>query len=128
MEIVSGGKKVGGWLLNSIKRIGWGGLGTLLNPLAGPRKKFTLIKDAFFPPAEMAESKPNTDGEDVSSSASYEDGGEEPTVVIDGGGGDQASSPTPQAGKTKFISLGLDKQTILNSLYEMSSNAALYKV
>ena len=28
MEIVSGGKKVGGWLLNSIKRIGWGGLRT----------------------------------------------------------------------------------------------------
>ena len=48
--------------------------------------------------------------------------------MIDGGGGNQASSPTPQAGKTKFISLGLDKQTILNSQYEMSSNAALYKV
>ena len=128
MQILSGGKKVGGWLLNSIKRIGWGGLRTLLNPIGGLKGKFDVVKNAFFPPAEMAESKPNTDGEDVSSSASYEDGGEEPTVVIDGGGGNQASSPTPQAGKTKFISLGLDKQTILNSQYEMSSNAALYKV
>jgi hypothetical protein len=63
MQILDGGKKVGGWLLNSIKRIGLGGVGTLLNPLVGPRKKFTLIKDAFFPPAEMAESKPNTDAE-----------------------------------------------------------------
>ena len=68
------------------------------------------------------------DVESISESASYEDGGEEPTVVIDGGGGDHSSSPTHQAGKTKFISLGLDKQTILNSQYEMSSNAALYKV
>ena len=96
--------------------------------LLDPTKTLPLLGKSFFPPAEMAESKPNTDGEDVSSSASYEDGGEEPTLVIDGGGGDQASSPTPQAGKTKFISLGLDKQTILNSQYEMSSNAALYKV
>ena len=96
--------------------------------LLDPTKTLPLLGKSFFPPAEMAESKPNTDGEDVSSSASYEDGGEEPTVVIDGGGGNQASSPTPQAGKTKFISLGLDKQTILNSQYEMSSNAALYKV
>ena len=114
------------WFKNSIGRIGLSGLRTLA---FGPfNEKAAILKDAFFPPAEMAESKPNTDGEDVSSSASYEDGGEEPTVVIDGGGGNQASSPTPQAGKTKFISLGLDKQTILNSQYEMSSNAALYKV
>ena len=69
------------------------GVGTLLNPLVGPRKKFTLIKDAFFPPAEMAESKPNTDGEDVSSSASYEEE-EDSTVIIDDGGGQQ-SSPAP---------------------------------
>ena len=126
MQILSGGKKVMNWLKNSIGRVGFSGLRTLaFGPL---NEKATILKDAFFPPAEMAESKPNTDGEDVSSSASYEDGGEEPTVVIDGGGGNQASSPTPQAGKTKFISLGLDKQTILNSQYEMSSNAALYKV
>ena len=127
MEIVSGGKKVGGWLLNSIKRIGWGGLGTLLNPLAGPRKKFTLIKDAFFPPAEMAESKPNTDAESVSESASYEDGGEEePIVVVDSGG--ESSTPSSASGGSKVISVTASKQTIVNSQYEMVSNAALYKV
>ena len=127
MQILDGGKKVGGWLLNSIKRIGLGGVGTLLNPLVGPRKKFTLIKDAFFPPAEMAESKPNTDGEDVSSSASYEDGGEDTTVVVDAGGG-ESSAPSPSARKSKIINLPMDKQTIVNSQYEMVSNAALYKV
>jgi len=129
MEIVSGGKKVGGWLLNSIKRIGLGGVGTLLNPFVGPRKKFTMIKDAFFPPAEMAESKPNTDGEDVSSSASYEDGGEEDTtVVVDGGGGDQAAAPTFSGGDTQMIPVSPDKLTLVNSQYELSSTAALYKV
>ena len=127
MQILDGGKKVGGWLLNSIKRIGLGGVGTLLNPLVGPRKKFTLIKDAFFPPAEMAESKPNTDGEDVSSSASYEDGGEDTTVVVDAGGG-ESSAPSSSAGKTKFIDLGVSKQTIVNSNYESQTKAVLYKV
>ena len=101
-----------------------------------------MLLKSFFPPkgegsseggdtvASIGEqsSSGSVDVESISESASYEDGGEEPTVVIDGGGGNQASSPTPQAGKTKFISLGLDKQTILNSQYEMSSNAALYKV
>ena len=129
MEIVSGGKKVGGWLLNSIKRIGLGGVGTLLNPFVGPRKKFTMIKDAFFPPAEMAESKPNTDGEDVSSSASYEDGGEEDTtVVVDGGGGDQAAAPASSGGGTQIIPVGVDKLTLVNSQYELQSTSALYKV
>ena len=127
MQILSGGKKVGGWLLNSIKRIGWGGLGTLLNPLAGPRKKFTIIKDAFFPPAEMAESEPNKDAESVSSSASYEEGGEQPTVVVDGGG-EESTPPPSQAGGSKFISVGVSRETVLNSQYEMVSNAALYKV
>ena len=126
MQILDGGKKVGGWLLNSIKRIGWGGLGTLLNPLAGLDKKFKVVKEGFFPPAEMAESKPNTDGEDVSSSASYEDGAdEEPTVVIDGGGGQASSPPLSQEGESGLIVLGSDDSTkTLNTL----SNAVLYKV
>ena len=127
MQILSGGKKIGGWLLNSIKRIGWGGFGTLINPLAGPRKKFTIIKDAFFPPAEMAESEPNKDAESVSSSASYEEGGEQPTVVVDGGG-EESTPPPSQAGGSKFISVGVSRETVLNSQYEMVSNAALYKV
>ena len=108
--------------------------------LYNPFKMGPLLLKSFFPPSEegsseggdtaasIGEQSSSVDVESISESASYEDGGEEPTVVIDGGGGDQASSPTPQAGKTKFISLGLDKQTILNSQYEMSSNAALYKV
>ena len=110
--------------------------------LYNPFKMGPLLLKSFFPPkgegsseggdtvASIGEqsSSGSVDVESISESASYEDGGEEPTVVIDGGGGNQASSPTPQAGKTKFISLGLDKQTILNSQYEMSSNAALYKV
>ena len=126
MEIVKGGKKVGGWLLNSIKRIGWGGLGTLLNPLAGPKKKFNVLKEGFFPPAEMSESKPNTDAKDVSESASYEEGGEQPTVVVDGGG--ESSAPSTTVEGDKFISVGVSRETVLNSQYEMVSNAALYKV
>ena len=127
MQILSGGKKVGKWLLNSIKRIGWGGLGTLLNPLAGPKKKFNVLKEGFFPPAEMTASEPNTDADSVSSSASYEDGGEGATVVVDAGGG-ESSAPSPSASKSKIINLPMDKQTIVNSQYEMVSNAALYKV
>ena len=107
--------------------------------LYNPFKMGPLLLKSFFPPSEegsseggdtaasIGEQSSSVDVESISESASYEDGGEEPTVVIDGGG-QQAASPTPQAGKTKFISLGLDKQTILNSQYEMSSNAALYKV
>ena len=127
MQILSGGKKVGKWLLNSIKRIGWGGLGTLLNPLAGPKKKFNVLKEGFFPPAEMSESKTNTDAKDVSESASYEEGGEQPTVVVDGGGG-ESSAPSTVVEGDKFISAGVSRETVLNSQYEMVSNAALYKV
>ena len=111
--------------------------------LYNPFKMGPLLLKSFFPPKDEGSSEGgdtaasigeqsngnSVDVESISESASYEDGAEgEPTVVIDGGGGDQASSPTPQAGKTRLISLGLDKQTILNSQYEMSSNAALYKV
>lgn len=126
MEIVSGGKKVGGWLLNSIKRIGWGGLRTLLNPLGGLKGKFDVVKNAFFPPAEMAESEPNKDAESVSSSASYEDGGEEDTVVVDSGG--ESSTPSSASGGSELIAVTVSKQTIVNSQYEMVSNAVLYKV
>ena len=125
MQILDGGKKVGGWLLNSIKRIGWGGLGTLLNPLAGLDKKFKVVKEGFFPPAEMAEGKTNTDAEDVSESASYEDGGEEEPTIVMGGGGDQATAPSSQAGQVKFIPLDTsDSSEVLNKL----TNATLYKV
>ena len=78
--------------------------------------------------AQLGDNKVEDLSQDISESASYEDGGEEPTVVIDGGGGDQAPPPISRAGKTKFISLELDKQTILNSNHEANTNAALYKV
>ena len=122
MQILSGGKKVMNWFKNSIGRIKWRKL-----TLAPWKEKAGILKDAFFPPAEMAESKPNTDAEDVSQSASYEDGGEDTTVVVDAGG-EESSAPLSQSGKNKLIPLVVDKQTILNSQYEMSSNAALYKV
>ena len=125
MQILSGGKKVMNWFKNSIGRIGLSGLRTLA---FGPfNEKAAILKDAFFPPADMAESKPNTDGEDVSSSASYEDGGEDTTVVVDAGGG-ESSAPSSSAGKTKFIDLGVSKQTIVNSNYESQTKAVLYKV
>ena len=125
MQILSGGKKVINWLKNSIGRIGLSGLRTLaFGPL---NEKATILKDAFFPPAEMAESRPNTDAESVSSSASYEDGGEDTTVVVDAGGG-ESSAPSSSSGKSKIIPLTLDKQTIVNSQYDMVSNAVLYKV
>ena len=125
MQILSGGKKVMNWFKNSIGRIGLSGLRTLA---FGPfNEKAAILKDAFFPPADMAESKPNTDGEDVSSSASYEDGGEDTTVVVDAGGG-ESSAPSSSSGKTKFIDLGVSKQTIVNSNYESQTKAVLYKV
>ena len=78
--------------------------------------------------ANLAEGKSSSSdtASDISSSASYEEE-EDSTVIIDGGG--QQSSPAPsQARKTKFISLGMSKETIVNSQYELSNTAALSKV
>jgi len=146
-QIVKGGKAFTKWIGSGFSRFIENfkaenktrlGVTNWLNIL-NPAKTLPLLGKSFFPPSEegsseggdtaasIGEQSSSVDVESISESASYEDGGEEPTVVIDGGG-QQAASPTPQAGKTKFISLGLDKQTVLNSQYEMSSNAALYKV
>ena len=121
MQILSGGKKVMNWFKNSVKRIDFWRL------FKGP-DRVGMLKDAFFPPAEMAESKPNTDAEDVSQSASYEDGGEEDTTVVVDGGGDQAAAPASSGGGTQLIPLSVDKLTLVNSQYELQSTAALYKV
>ena len=121
MQILSGGKKVMNWFKNSLGRIKLGKL------LRGP-DRVGMLKDAFFPPADMAESKPNTDVEDVSQSASYEDGADDTTVVIDGGGEQAAASPTSSGGGTQIIPVGVDKLTLVNSQYELQSTAALYKV
>ena len=123
-QILSGGKKVLNWLKNSMKRLNFWKL------LRAPwGDKAGILKDAFFPPADMAESKPNTDAEDVSQSASYEDGGEEDTtVVVDGGGEGGGASGGSSGGGTQIIPVGVDKLTLVNSQYELSSTAALYKV
>ena len=78
--------------------------------------------------ANLAEGKSGASGtaSDISSSASYEEE-EDSTVIIDGGGQQSSTAPS-QARKTKFIPLGLSKETIVNSQYESSSKAALYKV
>ena len=123
-QILSGGKKVLNWLKNSMKRLNFWKL------LRAPwGDKAGILKDAFFPPADMAESKPNTDAEDVSQSASYEDGGEEDTtVVVDGGGEGGGASGGSSGGGTQIIPVSPDKLTLVNSQYELQSTAALYKV
>jgi len=105
----------------------------LYNPFAmGP-----LLVKSFFPPGEkkaetvsttatIGDNGSSSDAEDVSESASYEDGADDTTVVVDGG--DQQSSSSSKGGEDKVTTLTISKQTILNSQYEMVSNAALYKV
>ena len=105
----------------------------LYNPFAmGP-----LLVKSFFPPGEkkvetvsatatIGDNASSSDAEDVSSSASYEDGAdEEPTVVIDEGGG-QAAAPS-QAGKGGLLVLPVDKSTIVNSQYEVLVKSKNYK-
>ena len=122
-QILSGGKKVMNWLKNSMKRLNFRKL--LFAPWG---EKAGILKDAFFPPADMAESKPNTDAEDVSQSASYEDGGEDTTVVVDAGGEGGGASGGSSGGDTQIIPVSPDKLTLVNSQYELQSTAALYKV
>ena len=78
--------------------------------------------------ANLAEGKSSSSdtASDISSSASYEEE-EDSTVIIDGGGQQSSTAPS-QARKTKFISLGMSKETIVNSQYELSNTAALSKV
>ena len=98
--------------------------------ILNPTKTLPLLGKSFFPPseetAEIGSQAKNNDAESVSESASYEDGADT-TVVLDAGG-EESSAPSSSAGKSKIIPLTLDKQTIVNSHYEMQSNAVLYKV
>jgi len=98
--------------------------------ILNPAKTLPLLGKSFFPPseetAEIGSQAKNNDAESVSESASYEDGADT-TVVLDAGG-EESSAPSSSAGKSKIIPLTLDKQTIVNSHYEMQSNAVLYKV
>ena len=147
MQIVKGGKVVLDWVTGGFgrfietfkeentNRFGVTNWFALLNL----KKTTPLLVKSFFPPgdkksdttettAEIGGNESNTDAEDVSESASYEDGAEEDTTVVVDGGGDQAAAPTSSGGGTQFIPVGVDKLTLVNSQYELQSTAALYKV
>ena len=107
-----------------------------LNILFPWRSAGILVK-SFFPPGEKSDEGggtsatlgdlrgSNSDADDVSQSASYEDGGEEESIVVIDGGGSQAPSPSPQSGKGGFISIPTGKsQDTLNTL----TTASLSKV
>ena len=104
----------------------------LLNILF-PWKSTKLLIKSFFPPGEegakIGKSEPSSDAEDVSSSASYEVGGEEDTMVVNGSGDETVGGgDVSKAGKSKFISLGLDKLSQVNIDMEARSKATLYKI
>ena len=137
-QIVDGGKAFTKWIGSGFSRFIEHfkaenktrlGVTNWLNIL-NPAKTLPLLGKSFFPPseetAEIGSQSQNSDAEDVSESASYEDGADT-TVVLDAGG-EESSAPSSSAGKSKIIPLTLDKQTIVNSHYEMQSNAVLYKV
>ena len=137
-QIVDGGKAFTKWIGSGFSRFIEHfkaenktrlGVTNWLNIL-NPAKTLPLLGKSFFPPseetAEIGSQAKNTDAESVSESASYEDGADT-TVVLDAGG-EESSVPSSSAGKSKIIPLTLDKQTIVNSDYEMQSNAVLYKV
>ena len=138
-QIVDGGKAFTKWIGSGFSRFIEHfkaenktrlGVTNWLNIL-NPAKTLPLLGKSFFPPseetAEIGSQSQNSDAEDISESASYEDGADDTTVVIDGGG-DQQSSSSSKGGEDKVTTLTISKQTILNSQYEMVSNAALYKV
>ena len=147
MQIVKGGKVVLDWVtggfgrfIETFKEENTNRLGvTNWFALLNLKKTTPLLVKSFFPPgdkksdttettAEIGGNESNTDAEDVSESASYEDGAEEDTTVVVDGGGDQAAAPTSSGGGTQFIPVGVDKLTLVNSQYELQSTAALYKV
>ena len=104
----------------------------LLNILF-PWKSGKLLIKSFFPPGEegakIGKSEPSSDAEDVSSSASYEDGGEDDTMVVNGSGDETVGGgDVSKAGKSKFISLELDKLSQVNIDMEARSKATLYKI
>ena len=129
------------WVSGPIKKLTGLEIGKLPNilQLYNPMAMGPLLLKSFFPPggkkeksgdteAKIGEKELKDDAKDVSESASYEDGAEEDTTVVVDGGGDQAAAPASSGGGTQFIPVGVDKLTLVNSQYELSSTAALYKV
>jgi hypothetical protein len=139
-QIVDGGKAFTKWIGSGFSRFIEHfkaenktrlGVTNWLNIL-NPAKTLPLLGKSFFPPseetAEIGSQSQNSDAEDISESASYEDGADDTTVVVNSGGDQDSFTPSSSAGKSKIIPLTLDTQTIVNSQYEMLSNASLYKV
>jgi len=99
------------------------------NPFGKGAEEFDKAQEELSM-ANLAEGKSGASGtaDEISSSASYEEGAEEETVVIDAGGEQGGGQEQAQPGKVEFIDVGLDKETILNSNYQAQTNAVLYKV
>ena len=97
------------------------------NPFGKGAEEFDKAQEELSM-ANLAEGKSSASdtASDISSSASYEEE-EDSTVIIDGGGQQSSSAPS-QARKSKLINVGLSKDTIVNSQYELSNTAALSKV
>ena len=104
----------------------------LLNVLF-PWKSTKILIKSFFPPGEegakIAKSESSSDAEDVSSSASYEDGGDDDTMVVDGSGDETATDGgSSREGESKFIVGELDKLSQVNIDMESRVKATLYKI
>jgi len=99
------------------------------NPFGKGAEEFDKAQEELSM-ANLAEGKSGAAGtaDDISESASYEEESQDETVILDSGEGEQAAAPAAQAGQVKFIPLGLDDQTIVNSQYESQTKASLYKV
>ena len=89
------------------------------NPFSGKGEgeRMDNIQDA-----KLGDNKKEDVSQDISSSASYEEGAEEEVVVIDNGQANQTASVS-KAGQTKFIPLDQGDGEVLNTL----TNATLYK-
>ena len=130
------------WVSGPIKKLTGLEIGKLPNilQLYNPMAMGPLLLKSFFPPggkkeksgdteAKIGEKELKDDAKDVSESASYEDGAEEDTMVVNGGGDDAVGGgDVSKAGKSKFISLGLDKLSQVNIDMEARSKATLYKI
>ena len=99
------------------------------NPFGKGAEEFDKAQEELSM-ANLAEGKSGASGtaDDISQSASYEEGAEEETVVVDAGADQGGGQEQAQPGKVEFIDVGLDKETILNSNYQAQTNAVLYKV
>ena len=108
-------------------------LGSTPDPLQGDGRM--IVRDPFsgqgegermdnIQDAKLGNNKTEDISQDISSSASYEDGADDTTVVINGGEGEQAPAPTSQSRKVEYLPLGTgDSGEVLNTL----TNATLYK-